>query len=69
MSWKAAEGAKGYLVRFGIAPDYLNQTIQVKGGDKTTLALHILTKGVKYYYTVDSYNENGVTEGVVVEEK
>lgn len=69
VKWEPVEGAEGYLVRFGIAPDYLNQTIQVNDGKKCSLALHILTKGVDYYYTVDAYNENGLTEGAVVKEK
>ena len=68
VKWEPVEGAEGYLVRFGIAPDYLNQTIQVNDGKKSSLALHILTKGVDYYYTVDAYNENGLTEGAVVKE-
>ena len=32
--WHPVEGADGYLVRFGIAPDFMNQCIQVKGGQR-----------------------------------
>lgn len=35
----------------------------VKDGDKTSLDIHILIPGQKYYYRVDAYNENGVTQG------
>ena len=59
---------KGYLVRFGYQPDFLNQCIQVKGNETTELLLHILTKGVKYYYRVDTYNDSGITEGNVISE-
>lgn len=66
--WNKVSGADGYLVRFGYQPDFLNQCIQVKGNETTELLLHILTKGVKYYYRVDTYNDSGITEGNVISE-
>lgn len=63
LSWNKVDNADGYLVRFGYSPDFLNQCIQVKGNDTVSLLLHILTKGVSYYYRVDTYNDSGVTEG------
>lgn len=66
LSWKPVENADGYLVRFGYQPDFLNQCIQVKDKKKASLLIHILTKGIKYYYRVDSYNDTGITEGTVV---
>lgn len=68
IAWNKAFGADGYLVRFGCQPDFLNQCIQVKGNETTELLLHILTKGVKYYYRVDTYNDSGITEGNVISE-
>ena len=68
IAWNKASGADGYLVRFGYRPDFLNQCIQVKGNETTELLLHILTKGVKYYYRVDTYNDTGITEGNVISE-
>ena len=68
IAWNKASGADGYLVRFGYQPDFLNQCIQVKGNETTELLLHILTKGVKYYYRVDTYNDSGITEGNVISE-
>ena len=56
------------MVRFGYQPDFLNQCIQVKDCETTDLLLHILTKGVKYHYRVDTYNDSGITEGVVISE-
>ncbi len=61
--WEKAKNADGYIVQFGYRPDYLNQSIMVKDGDKTSLDIHILIPGQKYYYRVDAYNENGVTQG------
>ncbi len=68
LSWEPVDSVKGYLVRFGIAPDFLNQTIQIKGHDNNSLMIHILTKGLKYYYQIDTYNENGISSGVMTDE-
>ncbi len=68
VAWNKVSGADGYLVRFGYQPDFLNQCIQVKGNETTELLLHILTKGVKYYYRVDTYNDSGITEGNAISE-
>lgn len=68
LAWNKVSGADGYLVRFGYQPDFLNQCIQVKGNETTELLLHILTKGVKYYYCVDTYNDSGITEGNAISE-
>lgn len=68
LEWTPSVNADGYLVRFGIDPEFMNQTIQVKGGDVSSLCIHILTRGEKYWYRVDTYNENGITEGPVVED-
>ena len=64
VTFDKAEGAFGYNIRFGIAPDKLYTSYQVY--EKTEVLLTTLNKGQKYYFTVDSYNENGVTEGTEV---
>lgn len=69
IEWTKVENADGYLVCFGVSPDHLNLTVQVKGNEQHDLKIHILTHGLPYYYRVDSYNENGVTEGTVVAEE
>lgn len=68
LHWDLSDDADGYLVRFGIAPGFLNQTIQVKGNKIGSLMIHILTKGVKYYYQIDAYNENGLSRGSITAE-
>lgn len=68
LTWSKVDDADGYLVRFGYAPDFLNQCVQVKGKENASLLLHILTKGIKYYYRVDTYSDSGITEGVLVKE-
>jgi hypothetical protein len=69
VSWKKEDSADGYIVRFGYQPDFLNQCVQLKGNGKESLLIHILTKGIKYYYRVDSYNDSGLTKGETVIEK
>lgn len=62
LSWNAVEGATGYNIRYGISPDklYLNHTIH---GDKTSLTINSLNTEEEYFFTVDAFNEAGVTEG------
>ena len=47
---------------YGIAPDKLYNNFHVAGGD-TSLEIGSLNSGVEYYFTVDSYNECGITRG------
>ena len=64
LTWRRSERAKGYIVRFGIAPDKLYANYKV--GDVTSLTMNSLNRGVTYYFTVDALNEGGVTKGRVV---
>ncbi|WP_166645406.1 family 43 glycosylhydrolase [Photobacterium lutimaris] len=63
VAWQAVEGAVGYNVRFGIAPDKLYHTYQVWGdefaGQKEIRSLDI-HKG--YYFAVEAFNETGVSK-------
>ena len=61
VSWPKAEGAQGYVVRYGIAPDRLHTHYQVFGEE--SVVVNTLCRGVDYYMTVDSFNESGVTPG------
>lgn len=62
-TWRPAQGADGYLVRYGVAPDALYQCIQVQGGGQSRLTVHTLNRGVKYWRRVDAFNGSGVTTG------
>ena len=50
-------------MRYGIAPDKLYNSCIVY--DAATVELTTLTKGLHAYVCVDSFNENGITEGEV----
>jgi len=61
ISWRPVSGADGSIVRYGIAKDRLFSSYQVY--DSTTLPIHTLNVGVPYFFTVDTFNDTGVTPG------
>lgn len=61
LSWKAADRAIGYNVRYGISPDKLYSSHMVYG--QTEVLLTMLNAGQNYYAAVDAFGEGGVTEG------
>lgn len=61
LSWKAADRAIGYNVRYGISPDKLYSSHLVCG--RTEVLLTMLNAGQSYYAAVDAFGEGGVTEG------
>lgn len=63
LRWPESEGALGYNVRFGLAPDKLYSSCQVYGANRVKILT--LNAGQNYFFAVDAFNENGVTEGVV----
>jgi hypothetical protein len=64
LNWQPSKKAVGYNVRYGISPTKLYSSWQVYGAND--LRLSMVNKGADYYVAVDSFNENGVTEGDVV---
>lgn len=63
LTWSKVENATGYHVRFGIAPDKLYAGYQVYGQEEACLTT--LNAGKNYWYAIDTFNENGITEGAV----
>lgn len=63
LNWEPAEGAVGYNVRYGIAPEKLYTSYLLY--EKNELLLTGLNAGQEYFVCVDSFNESGVTEGAV----
>jgi len=61
LTWKASEGATGYLVRFGNQKDKLYQS-QIVFAD-TSLHIKRLNRNSEYFFTVDAFNESGITKG------
>jgi hypothetical protein len=61
IEWPAPAGADGYVVRWGSAPDklYLSQDVR----DGTKAVIDCLTGGQAYWFSVDSFNDSGITFG------
>jgi hypothetical protein len=61
LSWTKTNGAIGYNIRYGTQKDKLYQNYQVLGAE--SLVIRSLNALQKYYFTVDTFNENGITKG------
>jgi len=61
LQWAKDKTATGYNIRYGSAPNKLYHTYQVF--NKDSLIIRNLNKGKRYYFTIESFNEDGVQEG------
>lgn len=61
LSWKKSPDATGYNIRYGIAPDKLYLNYQVLDSD--SLTINSLNSLQDYYFTIDAFNEAGITMG------
>ena len=66
ISWKSVKGAQGYNVLWGVAPDKLYSSWMVYGDN--SLDLRALPVGQKYYFAIESFNENGISQRVFLRE-
>ena len=64
ITWKNQNGAQGYNVLWGIAPDKLYSSWMVYG--KNELELKSLTIDQTYYFSVEAFNENGISQRTAV---
>ncbi len=60
ITWEQQKNCQGYNVLWGIAPDKLYSSWMVY--DKNSLELKSLTIDQTYYFAVEAFNENGVSE-------
>lgn len=63
ISWNSVSGANGYIIRYGVAQNKLYHNYQVMSG--TSYTINSLNIGQDYCFTVDTYNDSGVTNGTV----
>jgi len=61
LNWTKSPDAIGYNIRYGIAKDKLYQTYQVLGKESVTIGS--LNAAQKYYFTIDSFNDSGISKG------
>lgn len=66
INWTKSPDATGYNIRYGVAKDKLYHTYQVLGAD--SVCIGSLNALKKYYFSIDAFNENGVTKGKKVVE-
>ena len=60
VTWEQQKNCQGYNVLWGIAPDKLYSSWMVY--DKNSLELKSLTVDQTYYFAVEAFNENGLSE-------
>jgi len=61
LNWTKNSDAVGYNIRFGMQKDKLYHNYQVF--DTDSLTIRSLNSKEKYYFTIDAFNENGITKG------
>jgi xylan 1,4-beta-xylosidase len=59
VTWPSVPGAEGYIVRYGTAPDALQNRFEVRGTN--SLEITCLNSDPGYWFAVDSFNPGGVT--------
>lgn len=62
-TWDAVPDATGYILRWGTEPDELYFGHECSG---SSVDLALFSSDTDYYFTVDSFNESGVTRGKTV---
>lgn len=60
ITWSQQANCQGYNVRWGIAPDKLYSSWMVY--DKNSLELKSLSVDQQYYFSIEAFNENGISE-------
>ncbi|MEC7752520.1 MULTISPECIES: family 43 glycosylhydrolase [Roseivirga] len=60
LSWDTVEGATGYVIYWGIAEDKLNLSAMIYGAN--SYELRALNTDTGYYYQVEAFDENGISE-------
>lgn len=65
LKWKEVAGAVGYNIRYGTLPDKLYHNYMIYGD--TELTIRSLNTKQAYYFTIDSFNEGGVTRNSKIE--
>ena len=61
LKWEKISDAAGYNIRYGTQKDKLYHNYEVLDADSVTIrSLNSLSK---YYFTLDSFNENGINKG------
>jgi len=60
LAWEKSKGANGYNISYGVGQSQLYQNYIVY--DDTTVTINSLNADLDYYFTIESFNENGITK-------
>ncbi len=61
LAWDAVPGATGYVVRWGVDRECLNNSAVVYSN---TYEARYYNRDSDYFFSIDAFNENGITKGV-----
>ena len=64
--WEPVKGAQGYNIRWGIAPDKLYQSWLIYNENEHFM--RNLDRGTTYYFSIEAFNENGISERTEIQE-
>lgn len=60
LTWKSVQDAMGYVLYWGIAEDKLNNSVMMY--NENSYELRALNVGESYFFRVEAFNENGISE-------
>lgn len=61
LSWDADKDATGYILHWGVKKDQLKNATMIYS--ENSFEGRFFNKDSEYYFTIDSFNENGITKG------
>ncbi len=64
LNWAKSENAVGYNISYGVAKNKLYHNYQVY--TDTSLAINSLNTQLKYYFTIEAFNENGIKRNELI---
>ena len=64
VAWRNDGSATGFIINYGTESDKLYTSVMVY--DEDFVELTGLNKGITYYFSIDAFNETGITKGVKI---
>ena len=62
IDWTSVPHVVGYNIRWGVAAGKLHETYQIFADEGASLDVRALTIGQPYYFAIESFDENGVSQ-------
>ena len=61
LNWSGSENATGYVISYGVDPKQLYLSYMVYGNASNAVTINSLNSKLPYFYTIEAFNENGIT--------